>query len=78
MSERMPACALKRLLVCALRPVAVPNGNSERAIATVAPDRKLRPHDDAEAVAKRVKALDARQVVHQPEGVALGIERAAS
>ena len=27
MKERMPACALYRLLACALRPVAVQNGN---------------------------------------------------
>ena len=50
MKDRIPACALKRLLACALRPVAVQNGNKLRAVSTVAADRQLRPNDHAEAI----------------------------
>ena len=56
-------------------------GRAERkqawAVAPVAPDRELRPHDDAEAVAQRVQALDAGDVVHHAEGVAVDVEPAA-
>jgi hypothetical protein len=48
-----------------------------RAIATVSPDRQLGPHDEAEAVAQRVKPLDARHVVHELEGIAGDVELAA-
>ena len=41
MNDRMPACALYRLLACALRPVAVPNGNSDGRLRPSRPIGKL-------------------------------------
>ena len=48
-----------------------------RPVAAVAADRQFGAHDHAEAVAQRVQPLDPRHVVHEAEGVAVGIQLAA-
>ena len=45
-----------------------------RAIATIAANRKLRPHNDAEAVAQSMQLLNARKPVHETKSIARDIE----
>ena len=65
MKARMPACALNRLLACALRPVAVQNGNRlgrlrpSRPIGSLA--RTMTPRLSFSAC----RSFDAGHVVHQ-------------
>ena len=76
MNERMLACALKRLFACALRPVAVQNGNKlgrlrpSRPIGSFA--RTMTPRLFRSACSPR----NARHVIHQLEGVAVDIKLA--
>ena len=77
MKERMPACALNRLLACALRPVAVQNGNRLGRLRPSRPIGSFARTMTPRAVAQRVQALDPGHVVHQAEGVAVDVEPAA-
>ena len=74
MKERIPAWALYRLRRCALRPVAVPNGNKFGLLRASWPIGRYGFDDYSEGIPKRMQPLNAWHMVHHAKGIAIQVE----
>ena len=77
MKERMAGVRVVQALGVGIAAGGGAEWKQARTIAAVAADRQPSPHDHSETVTQRVQALDSGDVVHQAEGIAVGIQLTA-